>query len=100
MNPTPHVLNPSPKTRFQALPGSVGKHKALVDSDTFQIGADFALLHVTAQWAMQVSDPQSAMAVGQKIQGAHEFLQAFKLLAETAPKPTIAATDNLTANRQ
>lgn len=79
---------------------NISKHKHLVDLPELQRGLDFALMHLQGMWCEQVKDQTSAMAVGLKLQGVLEFIQTFKLLAETAPKSNLVVVDNLAGNRQ
>ena len=82
--PTPNP-NPSPKARFQSVQGNIAAHKLLLEHAHLERSLDFAMLEYQAQLATRITDPNSAMAAGSKLQGALEFLQTFKLLAETGP---------------
>ena len=81
-----NITNLSPKVRFMQSGDSISKHRALVDSTEFQRAADFALLQYTGTLAQQTTNANESMAMGLKIQGAHEFLQTMRLLA-AAPLP-------------
>lgn len=88
-------LNPSPKTRFHLSADNLKKHRDLVDSNEFQRGADFALLQYQAQLSLQPVEMAGAAANHFKMTGALEFLQAFRLLAEVAPRASVVDNDNL-----
>lgn len=77
--------NPSPRARFQSVQGNITAHKALLENPYFDRGCDFAMLEYQRLLAEQVKDPNTAMSAGAKLQGALEFLQTLKTLAEAAP---------------
>lgn len=89
-------VNPSPKTRFMQSPDNVSKHKALVDSREFQRGCDFSLLQYQAALSQQPADFQAGAGNYFKLLGAQEFIQTFKLLAESPQLPKVVDRDNLT----
>jgi hypothetical protein len=96
----PIIVNPTPKTRFMAQPGSViGGHRDMVSSPQFQVSTDHALLeYVRANCEMDTSNPQIALASFYRIQGAYEFLGCMRKLAEFTPVPVKAegsTPDNL-----
>lgn len=93
-------VNLSPKARFMLGSENISRHKSMVDSDHFTLAADAALLQVQSLWVQQITEPNTAMAVGLKLQGAMEFLQTLKLLAET-PRLTNPplVSDNLKSTR-
>lgn len=95
MPPTP-ILNPSPKQRFMQSGTRVSDHRNMVSSDTFERSADAALLQYAGVLA-NATNPNEAMVNGLKLQGAQEFLQTFRLLAETFRAPTATVSDNLNA---
>lgn len=74
---------------------NIARHKTLVDSEHFIAATDAALLHVQELWIQQITEPNTAMAVGLKVQGAHEFLKCLKLLVETPQVPMPKIVDNL-----
>jgi len=76
------IANPTPKARFQSSGVHVSDHRKLVDSPEFIQGADFAMLEYQRLLAMRSTDQYSAMATGLKLQGALEFLQQLRMLAE------------------
>jgi len=80
------ISNPSPKARFQSSGSQVSNHRQLVDSQPFIQGADFAMLEYQRLLAMRSTDQYSAMATGLKLQGALEFLQQLRMLAEPEAK--------------
>lgn len=82
------VTNPSPKARFQMSNETVSKHRDMVGSREFERATDFALLQYAGMLATTVSDGNSAMAAGFKIQAAVEYYQTLKLLAESPKVPT------------
>lgn len=82
---TPVSPNPSPRVRFQAIPNAITQHKALLEKPEFDRAADYALMEYNRLTAEQVRDGNSAMAMGFKLQGALEYLQTLKTLAEAAP---------------
>lgn len=77
--------NPSPRARFQKENGAVTAHRALLENPYFDKGADAAMLEYGSLVAQQAKDGNSAMAAGFRLQGAIEFLQVLKTLAESAP---------------
>jgi hypothetical protein len=92
---TPISVNPSPKTRFMQNGDHIVKHKQMVDSPEFQRGIDFAMLHCQSLWAAQITDGNTAMAVGLKMQGAMELAQNMKMLAESHRPQIARSNDNL-----
>lgn len=73
----------------------ISEHRAMVSSDTFERSTDSAMLQYQSLVAGQVANGNDAIAAGFKLQGALEFLQTLKLLAETPRMPTPVVTDNL-----
>jgi hypothetical protein len=95
----PLPVNASPKARFQESSQNVKEHKDLLEKNAFSKSADFAMLQYQFEQAASggVKDGNTAMMVGLKLQGAVEFLQTFKLLAETEkalPPRTTPALDH------
>jgi uncharacterized protein YajQ (UPF0234 family) len=78
-------INASPKVRFGESPQNLKQHKDILENNSFNRGADFALLQYQFEQVASggVKDGNTAMMMGLKLQGAVEFLQTFKLLAET-----------------
>lgn len=93
--PIIHSLNPSPKARFMSDGANIARHKSMVDSEHFIAACDAALLQVQLLWVQQITEPNNAMAVGLKVQGAMEFISCLKLLVETPPAPMPKIVDNL-----
>jgi hypothetical protein len=85
-------VNPSPKTRFQAVNGHISAHRSMIELPAFDRAADAAMLEYSAFTTQQNVDGNSAMATGFKLQGAREFLAVFKTLAEQFA-PTVARKD-------
>lgn len=96
MNNQP-ITNKTPKVRFMETAANIHKHRALVDSEDFQRGVDFALLQYQLDLANQISDGNSAVGVGLRIKGAQEFLFTLRNLSEM-PKIAgpVRVLDNLT----
>jgi hypothetical protein len=94
------VINPSPKTRFMRTAEHCSKHRALVDLHEFERASDYAMLEYAARLSA-TTEPALASVTALKIQGAHEFLQTFRNLAEPAARfsaPVIS--DNLNHNQK
>jgi hypothetical protein len=89
------LANPTPKERFQQSAARLGAHRALVDSEAFQVGIDHALLEFQHLVAGRVTDANSAAAAGMKIQGVKEFVDIFRMLSETFALPAPARSGNL-----
>jgi hypothetical protein len=87
------VINPSPRQRFQSLPGILNPHREMVSSDIFRVAADHAMLQYQADIAEQTRDGNSAVAAAYRLLGAQEFLQTLRLLAEM-PRPVPVAADH------
>ncbi len=81
----PPNINPSPKGRFQFTADNIRLHRAMLEHPSFDKSSDAALLEYAASLSKQNSNGNEAMASGFKLQGAMEFLQFLKTLAETAP---------------
>jgi hypothetical protein len=79
----PPVVNPSPKARFCQSGTRVSGHRTIVSSEQFEKSADAALLQYQSEVCLSIRDGNTAMAAGLKIEGAVEFLQTFRLLAES-----------------
>lgn len=75
----------------------ISEHRSMVSSDTFERSADSAMLQYQSLVAGQIANGNDAIAAGFKLQGALEFLQTFRLLAETPRMPMPVITDNLNA---
>lgn len=89
-------VNPSPKARFQSVAQNITAHRAMLERDSFDKATDAAMLQYSADLATQNRDGNCAMAMGFKLQGAMEFLQTLKLLAEVGQAPAKRVdTDNL-----
>lgn len=98
MSDRPNV-NPSPRTRFQAVNGHIQAHRSMIELPAFDRGADAALIEYAATLSKSVATGNEAMANGFKIQGAMEFLQFFKTIAEQPqPMPVRKDLDNLPHN--
>lgn len=84
------VTNPTPQQRFQQDNKKVSEHRDMVGTKAFEVGSDFAMMEYTRMLAMRVVDGNTSAATGLKLQGALEFLQTFRLLAEnpTPVRPT------------
>jgi hypothetical protein len=84
---TPVNVNPSPKARFMAVKRAIESHRQMLETPAFERATDMATMEYERLVAEQVRDGNSAMAAGFKIQGALEFLQILKTLAEAQPMP-------------
>lgn len=73
-------------------------HKHLIELPSFEFGIDAALLQYTASLTQGQLDPNTAMAAGWKIQGAHEFVLQLKMLAETMKPPVPRVMESLDHN--
>lgn len=80
-------------------PTRIRLHRDLVDSQPFQIGSDFAMLQFAGWLATQVSDSNSAMAVGYQLLGAYSYLATLKSLAEIPKVPARIDNANLDHSR-
>lgn len=86
--PTPATVHLSPKSRFQQSQDNLKKHHALVDSNDYARGVDFALLEYQSQLALKCSNDAAAHGMGVKITGVLEYLEVFKRLADVNVVPT------------
>lgn len=74
---------------------NISDHRVMVDSKPFQRAADFAVMQYQVQLALD-NDLTKAAANHMKMTGALEFLQTFRLLAESSkPAAVRAPSDNL-----
>ncbi len=80
------IDNPTPKSRFQGSSVYVSDHRHLVDTPAFVRAADAAMLEYQRRLVAQTSGQYEAMATGLKLQGALEFLQQLRMLAEPEAK--------------
>jgi hypothetical protein len=94
MNRTP-LTNPQPKQRFQNSGDNVSRHRDMIDSTEFQRAADFGMLQYAAYLGSQVSDGNSAMAVGFQLKGAHDFLMTLRNISEAPALPARIPSSNL-----
>ncbi len=83
-NLTP-IKNPTPRERFRESGDNISKNRNLVDSPEFQRCIDFSLLEYQVLLSRQITDGNSSMANGFKLQGALEIVNVMRNLAETAP---------------
>ena len=95
--PTPEAarLNPSPKTKFQALPTNISIHRQLVDRPEFEFAAQTALLEYQRVLCEQRVDMSQAAANHMKLCGAQEFLHVFWNLSETQRFSPVEKMQNL-----
>lgn len=98
MNEKPAAYNPNitAKSRFQQKPANLSNHRAVVDTEAFTRGVDFAMLEYVDSTLSSIRDQGTAMVAGIKLLGAHEFLREFRDLSEVQTPirpPTIV--DNL-----
>ena len=87
--------NPAPKVRFRESADNVSKHRALTENPALQKSLDFAVQQQQRDWANEVKDHNSAIAVGYKIVGLQEFLRTFMGLSEVPKLPAPVVMDNL-----
>lgn len=80
------ITNPTPQQRFQAEPKRLSAHRDMVGTAAFESASDFAMLEYSRLLATKVVDGNTSAATGLKLQGALEFLQTFRMLAES---PTV-----------
>ena len=99
MNSQP-LTNPSPKQRFHETPANIHGHRSLVDLPQFEHSNDAAMLQYCAALAQKVTDGNSAMVAGFKLQGALEFAQTFRMLSEQPRVQAPTISDNLPSERQ
>src|ERR1017187_9691908 len=84
--------NQQPRQRFQLDAGRIRLHREMVDSDTFQKGADYAMLQYAAALAGQILDSNGlpdesrATMAGLALLGAHGLMGTLKTLAEIPQK--------------
>lgn len=76
--------------RFMESADNISKHRQILDFPGLQRGLDFALLQYQARLSSATSLENSAGNM-MKLVGAQEFIQEFKLLAETFQVPKAAA---------
>ena len=88
------TVHSTPKERFQTA-ANIRAHQALVDSASFEAGADAAMLEYSRKLSEE-TNAQTPGVTGLKLQGAHEFLKVLKTLAEPPPVlPKRPDLDNL-----
>lgn len=97
-NNIPQVLNPSPKARFMQSGDNVSKHRKMVDSGEFQRAVDAGFLQFASFHASSITDSQSAMAAGFRIQGAFDVLQTIRMLSESPNVAKPLPSENLNHN--
>lgn len=94
--------NPTPKDNFLASPKAViGKHVAMVQSDSFQLAKDTALLEYSRRLCnQQAQDQGSAASFHLRMLGAQEIISIMLTLhlSPTVAPPSVAET-NLSTNR-
>lgn len=98
MNLLPPNTDPTPKTRFLALPDAVKHHRAMMEDRAFERGIDFALLQYQVELAGKCTDANAAMRTGLCLLGAQEFVHILKTLSETSKLSQVARNDNLVQN--
>jgi len=77
------ITNPTPKTRFQASPDSVSKHRDMVASREFERAIDFALLHYQRQVTELSTENFNVAGANQfRLIGAQEFVAVLRNLSE------------------
>jgi len=85
------ITNPTPQQTFQKDDKKVSAHRDMIASPAFERASEVAMLEYTRLVTMKIQDANGSAAAGMKIQGALEFLQTFRMLAETPtprqPKP-------------
>ena len=91
----PPQSNPTPKSRFLANSTYINQHRDLITSDAFIRATDVGLNHYQVLLANQVTDGNTAMAAGFKLQGALEYVQTMRLLSEIPKAPTLAKPETL-----
>lgn len=84
--PETPTVNPTPKQRFQLSSKAISDHRNMVQSPTFQMALDFALLQYGADLTLQRSDANLAAASHFRLMGAHEFIHTLRNLAEMPPR--------------
>jgi len=92
------VHNPTPKLHFQQSGTRISNHRAMVTSDAFNSGANFALLEYQRVLTGQIRDGNTAMAAGLKMQGALEFLDTLRQLADAPTRLPTAPSQTLNPN--
>lgn len=96
--PAPYNPNSTPKTLFLQKPANAPNHRAIVDTDAFIRGADFAMLEYVDSTLATIRDQGTAMVAGIKLLGAHEFLREFRDLSEPPQvQPAVRMMDSLPA---
>lgn len=94
-----NIPNPTPKARFNESRANVEEHHRILEHPSFQRGVDAALLQFQVNLMEQLREQGSnfnAMAAAQlRLQGAHEFLTAFRKLTDTGDMPIRRSDLNL-----
>ncbi len=92
------VKNPTPKSTFQSDTNRTARHRSMIHSPEFVIGADMAMLEYQSQLAQidLQGNMTAAAAAHLRMLGAQEYLFCLRNLAEKPqPKMTPRVMDNL-----
>lgn len=91
----------SPKARFLENPQNPTKHRDLLEVPQLQKSLDAAMLQYEAVLCANMgSNMEAASSVGLRILGAHEFLNIFRVLAETPVEGTSRVPQNANLNHK
>lgn len=81
--PTPVVINPTPKQQFMASSRKVSAHRNTMQMEPIQEGLNMAMLQYQLLLATSTQDSNGAAAAMFKIKGALEFIDVFLKLGES-----------------
>lgn len=88
--------NVTPKSRVLEDEPFCKSHRRIIESETFEASAQFALLEYSHQLTASKADPSAAHYM---LVGAHQFLSIFRNLAEKLEIPKSQDSTNLALNR-
>jgi hypothetical protein len=95
--PTPPLLNPSPKQQFIASSNRTKAHWELISNPQMQDSINASLLHYQLLLSVNMTDANAAAANSFKIKGVLEFIEVFLKLAVEAQqldRPKLAVLDH------
>lgn len=92
------VTNPAPKSRFQESGGNISEHRDLLQGKSFERAIDWALLQYQYELCREKGDLNSSAAKHLRMQGAQEFIDVLKYLAESPTREMASKITNLDHN--
>lgn len=92
------VTNPAPKARFQESGGNISQHRDLLQNVALDRAIDCALLQYQYELCREKGDLNSSAAKHLRMQGAQEFIDVLKYLAESPTREVANKITNLDHN--